>query len=261
MNDRSIAAAVAKWRSSLAIPDKPDEWESKGLLRRLGIAVPRGVLIQPGKSLPPAGEVSVLGTPGHCVVKVCSGEILHKTEREAVIVDVAEKQLPAAVARLQKAFPAAAILVEEMVRHRGSEIIIGALYDPTFGPAVMAGAGGILTELYKDAAFRLAPCSPVEARHLLEELILYPTLRGYRGLSADVQSLAEIISKVAELAVHLIQPECQLDINPIVWSRERWVALDVKIVLAQTRPELMPGAGTRASTAAPLPARSQLRRR
>jgi succinyl-CoA synthetase beta subunit len=232
MNDSAIAEAVAQWRASLTISDKPNEWESKGLLRRLGISVPRGVLIQPGNSLPPEGEISVLGTPGHCVVKVCSGRILHKTEQEGVILDVAEKQLPAAVARMQKTFTTAAILVEEMVRHRGSEIIIGALYDPTFGPAVMAGSGGILTELYKDAAFRLAPCTPAEARHLLEELILYPTLRGYRGLSADVQSLAEIISKVAALAVHLIEAECQLDINPIVWSRERWIALDVKIVLA-----------------------------
>ena len=228
----SIAAAVEQWRSRLAIPGRPNEWESKTLIRMLGIDVPRGVLIKPGNSLPPEGEISVLGSPGNCVVKVCSGQILHKTEQKGVILDIAEKQLPAAVAGMQKNFPGAAILVEEMVRHRGSEIIIGALHDPTFGPAVMAGAGGILTELYRDAAFRLAPCTPAEARHLLEELIIYPALRGYRGLCADVQALARIISKVAGLAVHLIAEDCQLDINPIVWSRERWIALDVKIVLS-----------------------------
>jgi len=120
---------------------------------------------------------------------------------------------------------------EEIVEHRGSEIIIGALYDPIFGPAVMAGAGGILTELYKDVSFRLAPYTKKEAHYLLEELIIYPTLKGYRGLSADVDSLAGIIERVAELASHLISAGCQLDINPIVWSQNRWIALDVKVVL------------------------------
>ena len=135
------------------------------------------------------------------------------------------------VAALQQRFPSAGILVEEMVPYRGVEIIIGALYDPTFGPAVMVGAGGILTELYKDVAFRLAPCTAKEARHMLEELTIYPTLRGYRGLSGDADSLAQIVSKVAELALQLIREGCQLDINPIVWSRDRWVALDVKAIV------------------------------
>jgi acetyltransferase len=119
-----------------------------------------------------------------------------------------------------------------MVPYRGGEIIIGALHDPTFGPAVMVGAGGILTELYKDVAFRLAPFAAEEAHLMLEELTIYPTLRGYRGLSGDADSLADILSKVAGLALELIREGCQLDINPIVWSRDRWVALDVKAIIA-----------------------------
>lgn len=232
MSGTTVATLAKKWRSSVSIPGKANEWEAKGLLNSIGIATPRGVFIEPGNSLAPDGDVSVLGRPGHCVVKVCSGNILHKTERGGVLLDVSENYLPAAVSELQQSFPSAGVLVEELVRYRGSEIIIGALYDPTFGPAVMAGAGGILTELYKDVGFRLAPCTKREAHRLLEELTIYPTLRGYRGLSADVDSLAEIIEGVAELAVHLVGSGCQLDINPIVWDTKRWVALDVKVVLA-----------------------------
>ena len=93
-------------------------------------------------------------------------------------------------------------------------------------------AGGILTELYKDVAFRLAPCTAKEAHLMLEELTIYPTLRGYRGLSGDADSLADIVAKVAELALQLIREGCQLDINPIVCCRDRWIALDVKAIIS-----------------------------
>jgi hypothetical protein len=227
-----IADIVEKWRASISIPGKPNEWESKQLLGAVGISVPRGVFIGADGAKAAAGDLSLLGTSGHCVVKVCSGEILHKTEQEGVLLDVAENQLPAAVATLQKRFPSSGILVEEMVAYRGGEIIIGALYDPTFGPAVMVGSGGILTELYKDVAFRLAPCTVKEADLMLEELTIYPTLKGYRGLPGNAEALAAIVAKIADLAVHLIREGCQLDINPIVWYRDCWIALDVKAIIA-----------------------------
>jgi len=231
MSEPNTAAVLKRWRSSVSIPGKPNEWESKSLLSSMGIAVPRGVFIDAGKTATAAVDPSVLGSTGHCVVKVCSGDILHKTEQEGVLLDVTAEDLSAAVTTLQKRFPSAGILVEEMVPYRGGEIIIGALYDPTFGPAVMVGSGGILTELYKDVAFRLAPCTVKEAHRMLEELTIYPTLKGYRGLPGNADALAEIVSKIAELAVDLIAVGCQLDINPIIWSRDRWVALDVKAII------------------------------
>jgi acetyl-CoA synthetase (ADP-forming) len=226
-----MAGIVERWRSSLSIPGKPNEWESKRLLASIGVAVPRGVFIEAGSCVSADSDVSVLGTSGRCAVKVCSGDILHKTEQEGVLLDIPENRLPAAVAALKRRFPSAGLLVEQMVPYRPGEIIIGALHDPTFGPAVMVGAGGILTELYKDVAFRLAPCTAKEAHLMIEELTIYPTLRGYRGLPGDAGSLAEIVATVSELALQLIREGCQLDINPIVWRRDRWVALDVKAIL------------------------------
>jgi succinyl-CoA synthetase beta subunit len=220
------ASLLATWRASLSVPGRPNEWESKRLLAETGIAVPRGVLIEPGSS-PAAPDV-----PFPWVVKVCSAEVLHKTDRGGVRLGVAGADSVASIKEMRKAFPGSAILVEEMVRSQGVEIIVGALYDPSFGPAVMAGAGGILTELYQDVSFRLAPCSREEALRMLEELTVFPALRGYRGLAADVDALAALVERVAGLATRLIGPGDQLDINPVVWAGERWVALDAKIVLA-----------------------------
>lgn len=226
MKPGDAESLLAGWRVSLSAAGRPDEWESKRLLAGSGIGVPRGALIQPG-ARPEAPDV-----PFPWVVKVCSADVLHKTDRGGVRLGVTQIDAPGAVEAMRRAFPDSAVLVEEMVRSQGVEIIVGALYDPSFGPAVMAGAGGILTELYKDVSFRLAPCSRDEARRMLEELTVYPALCGYRGLAADVEALAALVERIAGLATDLIGPGDQLDINPVVWAGERWVALDAKIVLA-----------------------------
>ena len=226
MRPEDRASLLATWKASLSVPGRPNEWESKRLLVEMGIGVPRGTLIEP--EAPPAGP----DVPFPWVVKVCSAEVLHKTDRGGVCLGVTEAESVASIEAMRKAFPGCAILVEEMVRSQGVEIIVGALYDPSFGPAVMAGAGGILTELYKDVSFRLAPCSRDEALRMLEELTVFPALRGYRGLAADSDALAALVQRVARLATRLIGPGDQLDVNPVVWAGERWVALDAKIVLA-----------------------------
>ena len=65
------------------------------------------------------------------------------------------------------------------------------MIDPNFGPAVMVGAGGVLTELYRDVAFRLAPCPPNEAVRMLQELTIAPVLKGFKGFGLDCHGLAK----------------------------------------------------------------------
>ena len=113
----------------------------------------------------------------------------------------------------------------------GSEFILGALVDPSFGPAVMVGAGGILTELYKDVSFRLVPCTLEEARRMLGELTVSPVLQGFRGLRIDSDTLAETIIRVSRVVQDLGDRFSQLDINPLVYAGGRWVVLDAKLVL------------------------------
>jgi hypothetical protein len=214
-----VRSVVERWRAGLTVPGKPTEWECKRLLAAMGIGTPRGTLIEP------RAPARADGVP--------ASEVLHKTDRGGVRLGVGSGDLGVTVAEMRAAFPGTDLLVEEMVGSRGVELILGALYDASFGPAVMVGAGGILTELYHDVSFRLAPCPRQEARRMLQELTLYPALCGYRGLTADVDALAAVIERVGEMATHLIGPGDQLDVNPVVWSENRWVALDAKVVLAR----------------------------
>jgi len=94
----------------------------------------------------------------------------------------------------------------------------------------MVGAGGVLTEIYKDTAFRLAPCSVTDATDMIDELVLSPVFDNFRGMNLDKKKLAQTISQVSRLAHDLGDKLSQLDINPIVFSDGEWIALDVKVM-------------------------------
>lgn len=135
------------------------------------------------------------------------------------------------LAALRQRFPNENILVENQAGFMGPEFIVGIIKDLVLGHAVMVGAGGVLTEIYKDTAFRLAPCSMVDAMDMIDELVLAPVFDNFRGMSLDKQKLAAVISNVSKLAHDLGNRLSQLDINPIVFSSGDWIALDVKVVL------------------------------
>lgn len=97
----------------------------------------------------------------------------------------------------------------------------------------MVGAGGVLTALYRDVAFRLASCPPEEAIRMLQELTLATVLKGFREFDLDCHSLANIISRTDELAEELGSYFHQIDINPIVFSDDQWIALDAQLTLAK----------------------------
>jgi len=251
----SPPSAIGSWLASLRNPGLPDELEAKELLARYGIAVPAGQRLEPedptdrhpGPSVP-AGPLPRPTDPtdlpgplpgsgmGSWVLKVCSAEIPHKTEHGGVLPGLHRAELPAAVRQLRDRFPGMDLLLEEQVRHAGIELIIGALDDPVLGAAIMVGAGGVLTELYRDVSFRLAPSSSGECRRMLGELTISPVLRGYRGIAMDVDALAATVSRVGCIAVDLGSRFHQLDINPVVYAGDRWVALDAKILLRPDPP-------------------------
>ncbi|GBC63010.1 acetyl-CoA synthetase [Desulfonema ishimotonii] len=232
---------LQKWIDGLMVPEKPDESEVKALLARFGIAAPKGIRILPGASDFPA---ETLSPP--CVAKVCAGEILHKTDLGGVMLNLDRESLPGAIRALQERFPGTPVLAEEQAAFEGPEFIVGALVDPGFGPAVMAGAGGVLTELYGDVSFRLAPCTRKEARAMLDELTLAPVFRGFRGSDLTPDGLADIIVKAGELALAFGPRFSQLDLNPVVWSDGRWMALDAKLILS---PGMQSACGTVTSPA------------
>ncbi len=229
--NKAMEATVERWLKGLNYRGRPNEHDGKRLLAEIGIAVPEGILLETSASADYARQLCDPGETGHFAIKVCSPDVLHKTERNGVALGIEAEELTTAVTDLRSRFPGEPVLVERMIPFQGPEMILGALYDPTFGVAVMAGAGGIFTELYRDVVFRLAPCSRAEAKRMLSDLAVYPALTGLSSIELDVDSLSGVIEKVAELACLLIRKGRQLDINPLVWDGSGWVALDAKIVL------------------------------
>jgi len=216
---------VKNWVNTLRVSGKPDEWESKNLLRLIGHNVPDGCRILPGE----AAEAVELDFP--IVLKVCDPEIIHKTECGGVFLNVAGDDFLRVIQNLRGKFPESPILAESMCRKEGPEFILGGLLDPVFGPAVMAGAGGILTEVYEDAVFRLCPCSKNEAVRMLGELKIAPVLNGYRGSRLDADLLADTVSVISGLFDAFEGRLSQIDINPIVFTGECWTALDCVFIL------------------------------
>jgi len=173
------------------------------------------------------------------VIKVCSSDILHKTELQGVVLNCERDNVKNNFEKMQKRFPNENILVESQTDFRGPEFIIGIIKDPALGHAIMVGAGGVLTEIYKDTSFRLAPCSEKEAMDMIDELVLSPIFDNFRGMVLDKKKLAKTVSQVSILAHDLGDKLSQLDINPIVFSNNEWIALDVKILFEENQANSM----------------------
>ncbi len=212
------------WFESLGDKENPDEFDAKQLVKLYSIKVPRA------KRLEPKDEFDVGGINPPYVLKVCSSNILHKTELQGVVLNNDSECVQDNFTMIQKRFPNENILVENQSSYMGPEFIIGIIKDPALGHAVMVGAGGVLTELYQDTAFRLAPCSVNEAKDMIDELVLSPVFENFRGMTLDKEKLAQTISQVSILAHDLGDKLSQLDINPIVFSDGDWIALDVKVM-------------------------------
>jgi acetyltransferase len=196
------------------------EYQSKKLLSYYGIPIPKGDLAH---SIEEA--VSIAQGFGYPVVlKISSPQILHKTEAGGIALNIADKsQLVEAYQKIMnsaKAYdPCAAIegvLVEEMAKD-GTEVIVGSLRDPQFGPAVMFGLGGIFVEILKDVSLRSVPFNAEDARSMLGEIKAYEVLKGFRGQpKADIDALVEVIMKVQRLSWELKHWISEVDINPLV---------------------------------------------
>jgi len=222
-----MRSRVERWLAGFAPGSRPDEFEAKRLLADLGIAVPRGVRLGPGDA---PGR---LPFSGPYVAKLCGADLAHKTEIGGVRLGLESETLAETVRELRDVSPGRSVLIEEEIRgDHGIELIVGGLVDPTFGPAVMVGIGGVLTELFQDAVFRLAPCSEGEALRMIEELRVAPLFHGYRGLALDAGGLASVIHRISELVPSLGDRFRELDVNPLVFANGRWVALDATIGLA-----------------------------
>jgi acyl-CoA synthetase (NDP forming) len=203
-----------------AAPDRLSEHQAKLVLGKAGIAFPREALVQPNDD---AGAIAEkVGFP--VVLKVCSPDIAHKTEIGGVAVGIANQQeARQAAARIldnaRKNRPDArleGILVSPMITG-GVETIAGVVRDPTFGPVVMFGLGGIFVEVLKDVTFRVAPFDQDEARRMIDEIRGRALLDGVRGAPpSDVGALARMLSDLSRFAAANADVIESIDLNPVL---------------------------------------------
>ena len=158
---------------------------------------------------------------------------LHKSEGGGVVVGLADRhEVRAAYADLVARLSPPAVSVEAMADLAdGVELIVGSVRDPKFGPVVMVGLGGVLTEVLGDTACAIAPVAADAARELLLSLRGAPVLLGSRGrASVDLDALAEVVARVSRLAA--AHPELvELELNPVLAGPAGVVALDARVVL------------------------------
>jgi succinyl-CoA synthetase beta subunit len=121
------------------------------------------------------------------------------------------------------------LLVQEMARPI-AELLVGGRVDPDFGPVIVVGGGGILVELYKDVAVRLAPVSEDTAREMIGETRAARLLGGWRGRPAgDVDAAAHAVARLSELLVDFQDEIAEVEINPLAVLDHGVAALDCLI--------------------------------
>ena len=219
-----IDAALKEGRSTLT------EYESKQVLASYDLPVTRQVLVSSSEDLLSATEH--IGYP--VVIKGSAAEIAHKTESGLIRVDVRnDQEAAAAFKEIRDAMNGAGdgtVLVQQMVRGK-RELVVGLIRDPQFGPCVMFGLGGIFTEVLKDTVFRVAPLAKQDALDMMHEIRASKILDEIRGMAAvDRNMLADILMAVGKIGLENDRIK-EIDINPLIISNGKPVAVDALVVL------------------------------
>ncbi len=210
------------------------EFEAKELLAAYGIPtvetrIARGV----EEAVRQAGEI---GYP--VVLKLYSKTITHKTDVGGVRLNLPDVEaIREAYAAIETSVAEKVgdghfegVTVQPMILAQGYELIIGSSIDPQFGPVLLFGSGGQLVEVYKDTTLALPPLTTTLARRMMERTRLVEALKGIRGRApVDLGAIEKLLVRFSRLVVE--QPVVrELDINPLLVSPERLIALDARVV-------------------------------
>jgi acyl-CoA synthetase (NDP forming) len=244
----SVRERVSEWPGPLPEPRQRqagpiprtgkilDEFRSKRVFERYGIPVCREAIVST-----PEEALDAAKTVGYPVAfKLFGEDAPHKSELGGVCLGLTTPlELAEAFKRFSTCFgPGHSFLVQEYVPGQ-VEVILGGKRDPVFGPTVMIGIGGVLTELFKDFSLRVCPFGPADAREMVEELRGYALFSGYRGRERiDPGLLVDALLKARDLMME--NPDIlELDINPLTVEPGRVTAVDGLILFSDA-----PGPGT-----------------
>ncbi|MFY9682596.1 MAG: bifunctional acetate--CoA ligase family protein/GNAT family N-acetyltransferase [Candidatus Sulfotelmatobacter sp.] len=191
---------------------------------------------------------SEIGFP--VVLKIFSETITHKTDVGGVKLSLpdeaavrsAYRAIEASVAEKAGPDQFSGVTVQPMVKLDGYELILGSSVDPQFGPVILFGSGGQLVEVYRDRALALPPLNTTLAQRMMEQTRIFTALKGIRGRRpVDMEALDQLLVRFSQLVLE--QPWiAEIDINPLLASPERLLALDARIVLhgPAVTPDMLP---------------------
>ena len=212
-----------------------NELESKVLLSLYGIPT---VETRAAASEDEAATIaSELGFP--VVLKVFSPTITHKTDvggvklnlQDEAAVRSAYRAIKSSVAEKAGPDQFSGVTVQPMVKLDGYELILGSSVDPQFGPVVLFGSGGQLVEVYRDRALALPPLNTTLAQRMMEQTRIFTALKGVRGRKpVNMEALEQLLVRFSQLVLEQ-RWIAEIDINPLLASPERLLALDARIVL------------------------------
>ncbi|MFP4445918.1 MAG: acetate--CoA ligase family protein [Desulfosudaceae bacterium] len=222
--DRIITAARQQGQRALS------EYAAKQFLAGYDIPVTREILTAAAAEAVAAADE--IGYP--VALKACGASLLHKSDRGLVALNVTSAaDVQAAHERLCRAAgeDLEGVLVQEMVTGQ-RELVVGMNRDPQFGPCVMLGLGGVMTEIFRDTAFRMAPIDMAEAADMTGQLRCRAMLDAFRGEQpADREALCRCLVAVGRISLDRDDIE-EIDINPLIITRRGdLAAVDALIIL------------------------------
>jgi acetyl-CoA synthetase (ADP-forming) len=228
--DDIIATARSENRTYLL------EHESKTILQSYNLPVTHFDVAESAEDAVKAAKK--IGYP--VVLKILSPDVIHKSDVGGVLInlknpDEVREGYQTILSKVKKHKANAEIrgvFVEEFAT-KGIEVIIGALKDPQFGPALMFGLGGIFVEVLKDVSFRVAPITKYDAQEMIQEIKGYPILTGIRGQDpADTEALVDILLQISKLVTDYPVIN-QLDLNPVFSYPKGAKCVDARIILEE----------------------------
>ena len=212
-----------------------NEFDSKRILGAYGIPIVKTRIAETVDEAISAAKG--IGYP--VVLKIFSETITHKTDVGGVRLNLNDEEevkrayqaIEKSVAEKVGAEHFQGVTVQPMVRLEGYEIIIGSSLDAQFGPVLLFGTGGSLVEVFKDRALALPPLNTTLARRMMEQTKIFEALKGVRGReSIDLEALEDLMVRFSQLVVENRWIK-EIDINPLLASPERLLALDARVVL------------------------------
>lgn len=211
------------------------EYEAKQIISAYGIPIVETILAKTADDA--VAEAQKFGYP--VVLKLNSRTITHKTDVNGVQLDLKDEQavrkafktIQSSVGKRARKKDFEGVAVQPMEKLDGYELIIGSSIDQQFGPVLLFGSGGTLVEVLKDRALGLPPLNSTLAKRMIEQTLIHNALKGIRGRKPiDLEALALIMVQFSQLVVE--QPRIkEIDINPLLASADRLIALDARIVL------------------------------